>query len=744
MRPAVAIQDRTEPKKQGAVSIVHRCRTLISISILAVFAGTLAGSNAEAEATVSDLRLRAADAEGEAANWLAHGRGYAEQRFSPLDQINNHNVDKMGLAWSYDVGDRAGMQTTPLVIDGVLYFTSAWSVVHALDAKTGEALWRFDPEVPREESFRYCCGFSNRGVAAYEESLFLATLDGRLIAIDAATGATLWSQKSIPDGGSYSSQAAPRIAKGLVIIGAGGAEFTGTRGFVAAYHADTGEKAWHFWTVPGDPAKGFENELMEEAAETWTGEWWKVGGGGTVWDSMAYDPELDLLYIGVGNGSPHNRRIRSPEGGDNLFLCSVIAVRPDTGEYVWHHQQVPAETWDYTSTQHMILAEIDWEGAKRKVLMQAPKAGFFYIYDRETGELLSAEKYARSVTWASHYDMETGRPVEVAGQDFADASATVFPMGIGAHNWHPMSYSPRTGLVYIPAMEAGASMKDEPVFRASRRVFSTGNESDGAIHNAQLTQTMLPVVMKGYLMAWDPQKQSSVWEVDHSAMGNGGTLATAGDLVFQGMIDGGFAAFDARDGSERYRFATQNGIIGSPISYAVDGEQYIAIAAARGGGLSAVLGRAYSRENAPVSGRLLVFRLGGNAELPPPAELPPIPDPPAMPEVDDETFARGSRLYSELCARCHGTGVVASGGIPDLRHMSSNTHARFESIVLGGAYESIGMPHFRQELSEEADVAALHAYIIEQAHQDDQMRNGNPAWRAIKQAAYSALAWILF
>jgi len=564
---------------------------------------------------VSDARLRSVEASGEGANWLAHGRGYAEQRYSPLGQIDNGNVAELGLAWSFDVGNRFVMQTTPLAIDGVLYFTAAWSVVHALDAKTGEELWRFDPQVPREESYRYCCGFSNRGVAAYQGSLFLGTLDGRLIAIDAASGDVLWSQKNVPDDGSYSSQGAPRIAKGLVIIGAGGAEFTGTRGFVAAYHPDTGEKAWHFWTVPGNPSEGFENELMERAAKTWTGDWWELGGGGTVWDSVAYDPELDLLYIGVGNGSPHNRRIRSPEGGDNLFLCSIIALRPETGEYVWHHQQVPAETWDYTATQHMILAEIEWDGSPRKVLMQAPKAGFFYIYDRETGELLSAEKYGRKVTWASHYDMQTGRPVEVAGQDFAEEPATVFPSGLGAHNWQPMSYSPRTGLVYIPAMDMGAPMSDEPVFRASRRVFSTGNESDGAIHNAQLVQTMLPEVMKGYLLAWDPQEQKSVWEVDQSAMGNGGTLVTAGDLVFQGMLDGGFAAYDARDGTERFRFDTQNGIMGSPISYAVDGEQYVAVAAARGGGLSAVLGREHERAYMPKSGRLLVFRICGDSKL---------------------------------------------------------------------------------------------------------------------------------
>ncbi|MGB0621399.1 MAG: PQQ-dependent dehydrogenase, methanol/ethanol family [Myxococcota bacterium] len=691
---------------------------------------------------VTDARLRASDTGSEAGNWLSHGRGYAEQRFSPLDQIDTESIGRLGLAWSFDTDDRVALQTTPLVIDGVLYFTAGWSVLYAVDGATGEALWRYDPQVPREESYRFCCGFSNRGVAAFGSKLFLGTLDGRLIALDAKTGSVLWSRMTVPEGGSYSIQAAPRIAGGLVVIGAGGAEFTGTRGYVAAYDPETGEKAWHFWTIPGNPADGFENPWMERAAETWTGAWWTLGGGGTVWDSLAYDPELDLLYVGVGNGSPHNRKLRSPEGGDNLFLCSILALRPKTGEYVWHHQQVPAENWDYTATQHMILAEIEWDGVPRKVLLHAPKAGFFYIYDRETGELLSAEKYARKVTWASHYDLETGRPVEVPGQDFVDGTAMVYPTGMGAHNWHPMSYSPETGLVYIPAQHAGAPMKEEPIFRASPRHFSTGNDMDAGAHNAQFLQTMLRAGMKGSLLAWDPERQESVWEVDHTAMGNGGVLATAGNLVFQGLVDGDFAAFDARDGTERFRFETQNGIIGSPISYAVDGEQYVAIAAARGAGLTAVLGRQFEGEETPASGRLLVFRLDASETLPP-AVAYEIPEPPAMPDVDREILAIGSRQYSELCARCHGTGAVSGGDLADLRHLSPATHARFEEIVLGGLYESIGMPRFDADL-DRSQADAIHAYLIEQAHEDRKRREGNPAWRGVKQFFYDALAWIVF
>jgi quinohemoprotein ethanol dehydrogenase len=740
----LALPSNTKRKKLvlTRISLSKLAASLVSSLVAIALMTALAQPVAAQSSAVTDARLRASDAGGEADNWLSHGRGYAEQRYSPLDQINSETVGKLGLAWSFETGNKVAMQTTPLAIDGALYFTAGWSVVHALDAKTGEELWRFDPKVPRDESYRYCCGFSNRGVAALDGRLFLGTLDGRLIALDAATGKVLWSKLTVPEDGSYSIQAAPRIAKGLVVIGAGGAEFTGTRGYVAAYHAETGEKAWHFFTVPGNPADGFENSLMEDAAKTWTGEWWKLGGGGTVWDSIAYDPDLDLLYIGVGNGNPHNRRVRSPEGGDNLFLCSIIALRPETGEYVWHHQQVPAETWDYTATQHMILTEIDWQGTPRKVLLHAPKAGFFYIYDRATGELLSAEKYARKVTWASHYDSETGRPVEMPGQDFAEESTWVYPTGMGGHNWHPMSYSPRTGLVYIPALHAGAPMQDEPVFRASDRNFSTGNDLDGKVHDAQLTQTMMAAAMRGYLLAWDPERQESAWEVDHPAIGNGGVLSTAGDLVFQGLVGGDFVAFDARDGSERFRFKTQNGIIGSPISYAVDGEQYVAVAAARGAGLTAVIGRQFDRDNEPASGRLLVFRLGGDAQLPKPI-VRTYPDPPPMPRVDDATLAIGSRQYSELCARCHGTGVVSGGDIADLRHLTHDTHARFDKIVLEGLYVEAGMPSFGVDLDRE-QLAAIHAYIIEQAHEDVLAREDDSLWRRLKQEVYSALAWVLF
>ena len=334
-----------------------------------------------------------------AGDWPLHGRTYDESRHSPLDAINTETVGELGLAWYHDMDTRRGQEATPIVIDGVIYVTSAWSKVHAFDARTGDLLWQYDPEVPGEWAVRGCCDVVNRGVAYHDGKIFFGTFDGRLIALDATDGSPVWEIDTITDRDKfYTITGAPRVVKGRVLIGNGGGEF-GVRGYVSAYDAQTGELDWRFYTVPGNPDAPFENPILEMAAETWTDEWWKLGGGGTVWDSMAYDAELDLLYIGVGNGSPWNPKFRSPEGGDNLFLSSIVALRPDTGEYVWHFQTTPGDQWDFTATQQMILADMEIEGAPRKVLMQAPKNGFFYVIDRETGAFISAEPFV-PVTWA--------------------------------------------------------------------------------------------------------------------------------------------------------------------------------------------------------------------------------------------------------------------------------------------------------------------------------------------------------
>nr|MCS5620155.1 PQQ-dependent dehydrogenase, methanol/ethanol family [Myxococcota bacterium] len=398
-------------------------------------------------ARVDDERLIAADSEP--GNWMSYGRTYSEQRFSPLGAVNDQNASELGLAWSYDLNTARGVEATPIVVDGVMYTTSSWSIVTALDARNGVHLWTYDPKVKKEKAKHTCCDVVNRGVAVWEGQVIFGALDGRLIALDAATGKVNWEVATFDPTLPYTITGAPRIIKDKVLIGNGGAEF-GVRGFIAAYDVDTGERLWRFFTVPGDPSLGFENDAMKMAAMTWSGEWWKLGGGGgTVWDSMAYDPELDLLYIGVGNGTPWNQKIRSPGGGDNLFLSSIVALRPDTGEYVWHYQTTPGESWDYTATQHIILADIELEGEPRKVLMQAPKNGFFYVIDRTNGKLLSANNYIQ-ITWATHVDKETGRPVEAEGARYEDAQFMLYPSYLGGHNWHPMSYNPETGLVYIP------------------------------------------------------------------------------------------------------------------------------------------------------------------------------------------------------------------------------------------------------------------------------------------------------
>jgi len=397
-------------------------------------------------AWVNAERLMAADSEP--GNWMAHGRTYSEQRYSPLKNVTIDNVSELGLAWSFDLNTERGIEATSIVVDGVMYMTSSWSIVHALDARTGQSLWSYDPQVPKEKLKHGCCGPVNRGVAVWEGQVFVGAFDGRLIALDAATGKVNWSVATFDPALPYTITGAPRVVKGRVLIGNGGAEY-GVRGYISAYSVDDGAMAWRFYTIPGNPADGFENDTMAMAAETWNGEWWKIGGGGTVWDSMAYDPELDLLYIGVGNGTPWNQRLRSPGGGDNLFLSSIVALRPDTGEYVWHYQTTPGESWDYTATQHIILADVEIGGELRKVLVQAPKNGFFYLIDRTDGSLLSAKNYI-NITWATHVNIETGRPVEVPeARYYKTGPFLIFPSYLGGHNWHPMSFSPDTGLVYI-------------------------------------------------------------------------------------------------------------------------------------------------------------------------------------------------------------------------------------------------------------------------------------------------------
>ncbi len=666
-------------------------------------------------ATASIDGARIDRAEGEPGNWLTHGRTYAEERFSPLTAINRDTVSDLGLAWYWDTGTTRGLEATPLVVDGFMFSTGSWSVVWAHDARTGELLWEYDPQVPRAWGKYACCDVVNRGVALWKGKVYVGTIDGRLIALDAATGEPMWEVQTTDRERPYTITGAPRIVKGKVIIGNGGAEY-GVRGYITAYDAETGQEAWRFYTVPGDPSKPFEGPHLEKAAATWRGgKWWEVGGGGTVWDSMAYDPELNLLYIGVGNGSPWNRYIRSPGGGDNLYLSSIVAINPDNGSMVWHYQTTPGDTWDYTAVQHMILADLTIDGVQRKVLMQAPKNGFFYVIDRTNGEFISAEAYV-PVTWASHVDPETGRPVENPEAHYANDARLIRPAPYGGHNWHPMAYNRNTGLVYIPALDIPFSFAQDNAFQYKPGEWNTGVDLAQQIPPKNPDDLIAAMGMvKGHLSAWDPVTQKEVWKVQHDTSWNGGVLTTAGNLVFQGRSDGRFAAYAADTGELVWEFPTHVGIIAAPVSYSVDGEQYVTVVAGWGGAFALASGVPRHKDNVLTEGRILTFKLGGGAALPEPeVTFMEIPEPPEMNATAEQT-AHGEMLYHTYCATCHGPGAVGSGGgTPDLRYSDANVHHSWDAIVRQGAYTGKGMASFGHVLSE-TDAADVQAYVISRA-----------------------------
>ena len=672
-------------------------------------------------------------------NWLSYGKDYREQRYSELAQVNRDNVSDLGLAWSFDTEYNRGLEATPIIVDGVMYVTGNWSVVYALDARSGELLWKYDPKVPREWAKMACCDVVNRGVAVYEGKVFVGSLDARLIALDAASGEVIWEVQSADiKAYPYTVTGAPRVAKGLVFIGNGGAEY-GVRGFVSAFDADTGELRWRFYTVPGNPADGFENDAMRKAAESWTGKWWEYGGGGTVWDSIVYDDELDQLYIGVGNGSPWNHRVRSPEGGDNLYLSSIVALDPDSGEYLWHYQETPAETWDYTATQHIMLADMEVDGATRKVIWHAPKNGFFFVIDRENGQLLSAEPYA-DVNWATHYDMATGRPVETDIARYPDGPELIRPSSMGAHNWQPMAYSPETGYVYIPAISSLFQYEDVQDYLHRWGQWNLGIPlQQPPLPDPILAQLMTTKMTRGSLLAWDPKTQSAAWELPHKLTWNGGLLTTAGGLVFQGTAEGEVIAVDAKTGDKLWTFDAKTGVMAPPVSYQIDGEQYVSILVGWGGAFGLIAG--LEREHAPPPSRVLTFKLGASGALPDNPEKQLHEPPPRLTE-DEAVLNEGRELYYAYCSACHGTEVISNGAIPDLRHLPRAFHDNFNAIVLDGVMSKLGMVGFGDVLNEE-QAYAVHAYILEQANINKELREQPQWWRDIKAWFFSGVAWLV-
>jgi PQQ-dependent dehydrogenase (methanol/ethanol family) len=663
--------------------------------------------------------------------WALHGLDVGERRYSALDQINRDTVDQLELAWSFDMYTRRGVEATPLMIDGVLYATGSWSMVYALDARSGELRWFHDPQVDRAFLSRGCCDAVNRGVAYSDGRIFVGTYDGRLVALNAEDGSVLWDVQTTDREQSYTITGAPRIVKDKVVIGNGGAEL-GVRGYVSAYDQATGALVWRFHTVPGNPADGFESPTMEMAAATWKGRWWEYGGGGTVWDSMVFDPELDLLYIGVGNGSPWNQAVRSPGGGDNLFLTSIVALDPDSGDYVWHYQTTPGDTWDYTATQHMILADLELGGEPRNVLMQAPKNGFFYVLDRSSGELLSAEPYTPTMTWATHVDMESGRPVETPDARVFDGENVSLPSNAGAHNWPAMSYNPETGLVYIPTILlpvrflAPTEDKDRLPKQGYWNVgFDRMGNAPPKVPEAALAAAIDRDV-RGQLIAWDPVRAEIRWAQPLGRPNAGGALSTAGGLVFHGGMGTRVVATDAVTGEDLWSRDAQTGAWAPPITYALDGEQYVAFAVGFGGGFAAEAGPVAHSWGIRNKSRVLVYKLGGTHELPPlPEDTREMPKPASV-TADAAVVARGQVVYQRHCAYCHGDGLRTGWVNPDLRWSSQAVHDIWQDIVRGGVLQGLGMVSFADYVSEE-DAEAIRQYVLAEANRLYAERSPPPA-----------------
>jgi quinohemoprotein ethanol dehydrogenase len=664
-----------------------------------------------------------ANADARPGDWLSHGRTYSEQRFSPLKAINTSNVSNLGVAWEYRTYSVRGLEATPIEADGKLFITLAWSKVIALDARTGKELWTFDPHVPGGTGRFACCDVVNRGVALWKGAVYVGTLDGHLIKLDAATGKQLWRVDTVETHNhTYTITGAPRVVDGLVVIGNGGAEYD-ARGYVTAYDAVSGKLVWRFHVVPGDPSKPQENAALTAALKTWdtTGKYkfWKIGGGGAPWNSMAFDPQLDLLYFGTGNGNPWNRDLRSPKGGDNLYLSSVVAVHAKTGKFAWAYQTVPGDTWDFDSTADVVLADLKIDGQPRKVLMHAPKDGFFYVIDRATGKLISAQKFG-TVTWAKYVDLRTGKPVEDPNARYSNKMSVVYPSPTGAHNWQPMTFDPETGLVYIPAMDSAQPFIADKNFKYHHGAWNLGIDFAAISKFVEdaIASGKPPPAPVGFIKAWDPVTQKEKWQVSMGGSWNSGLLSTAGGLVFGGDAYGQFTAYDAQSGKQLWSIDLKTGILAPAMSYMLDGQQYIALLAGWGGagGLTAFKDPATALSKYQTNqGRLFVFKLGGAKQV---AALSPEGVPPSEPPPETAnaaTIDKGFNLYHRTCLVCHGFFAQSEGEVPDLRLVTPDVWDQYDNIVLNGALADGGMASFKDILTK-ADVDTIRAYVLHQSH----------------------------
>lgn len=652
-------------------------------------------------------------------DWPAFGRTYGEQHYSPLDQVNEGTVERLGLAWSFDLppGNPA---TGPIAVDGILYFASGYSIAHAIDAATGKPLWSYDPKAPEASGHKLRQGWGSRGIAYWNGKVYIGTQDGRLIAIDAKTGKPVWTAETMTKDDNRFISGPPRVFDGMVVIGNGGADEAAIRGYATAYDAETGEQKWRFYTVPGNPADGFESKAMEMAAKTWSGEWWKYGGGGTVWNAITYDRESDTLYLGTGNGSPWNHKIRSEGKGDNLFLCSIVALNAKTGEYKWHYQINPGESWDFNAAMDMQLADLSIDGKPRKVLMTAPKNGFVYVIDRSNGKLISAKPFV-TTTWAKSIDLKTGRPVEEPNIRYEDGPSTIRPTPVGAHSWTPMAFSPQSGLIYIPAIDLEATFDDSGITAANWKR-APGMALDYGVR----LDVGIPAGAKSlsYLVAWNPVTQKEAWRLPTPGHFNGGIMANGGNLVFQGHLDSTFTAYAANSGKALWNFDAKAPIVAPPISYLVNGRQYVTVIAGMGtsAGLFGPLLAPFGIDYRMQSRRVLTFALDGKATLPAKVAYKPqaVDDPDFKP--NPAAFKAGETVFNMRCAVCHGGGAIAGGTAPDLRTSGTILSPEtLSSIVHDGVLVPNGMPQF-QELSA-AELENIRTYLRTRA---DDLRKGRP------------------
>ena len=654
-----------------------------------------------------DTAMIKASAQAGKGQWLSTGNDYSEQHFSPLKQINADNISQLNLAWFGDLAEKGGSyETTPVMANGVLYVTSPWSKVYAFDAKSGKLLWKFDPQVPGAWAVNLCCGIVNRGVAVWKDKVVLGTLDGRLIAINAKSGQKVWETQVTDPKEQQSITGAPRIADGRIFIGEAGSEFH-QRGYMSAYDAENGKLLWRWFAVPGDPSKGFEQPELEWAAKTWSGEWWKTGGGGTPWDGILYDPETDLVIFGTGNGAPWPAEVRSPGGGDNLFTASIVALEAKTGKYKWHYQATPMDSFDFDNTSPLATADLFINGVKKHVVMQAPKNGVFYVIEAGTGKVQSAHMFVPSGNWLTGFDKENNwRPILNADSNYGKTGKGWFIVPFQTHVWNPMAFNPNTNLMYIPTRYGSYGMVAEAGAKMGNQLLSIAIGKRPQVEEPKLENR------GSYLLAWDPVKQQEAWKATEGS-GSAGVLTTGGNLVFQGTSQGqgptaksGFTAFRADNGQKLWSQETQAGITGAPISYEIDGQQYVAVVAGQSG----------ASYWAPNYARVLVYKIGGTAQLPAPVSYTPPPLNPPANFGDAALLAAGEKHYTEHCASCHQFSARVSSLFPDIRYAAAlNSEALFKSIVIDGILQNNGMVSFAKMLKP-AEAEAIRAYVVSQAN----------------------------